>query len=122
MAYGEIFLGDVMICAGEGEICGRFIFQKQIIYWKSISLFFTVGKGFCTGDTGGPITYLGTHVGIVSFGIGCGRPYFPGIYLFYIFCSDKLLQTLLFIWFFSFFLGIYAQTDAFLDFIFSNTH
>ena len=34
MAYGEIFSGDVMICAGEGEICGRFIFQKQIVYWN----------------------------------------------------------------------------------------
>merc|ERR1740129_530452 len=71
MAYGQIFFGDVMICAGE------------------------VGGAFCTGDSGGPITYQGTHVGIVSWGYGCARPYFP---------------------------GVFAQTDAFLDFISSNTH
>ena len=54
-------------------------FSKTNCILKFFLLFSTVGKGFCTGDTGGPITYLGTHVGIVSFGIGCGRPYFPGI-------------------------------------------
>merc|ERR1712168_417603 len=71
-AYGSgNIVGDVMICAGEG------------------------GKDSCQGDSGGPMTYDGTHIGIVSWGYGCARPAYP---------------------------GVYAQTDAFLDFISSNTH
>merc|ERR1711910_56391 len=71
-AYGAgNIVGDVMICAGEG------------------------GKDSCQGDSGGPMTYDGTHIGIVSWGYGCARPSYP---------------------------GVYAQTDAFLDFISSNTH
>lgn len=71
-AYGSgNIVGDVMICAGEG------------------------GKDSCQGDSGGPMTYMGTHVGIVSWGYGCARPAYP---------------------------GVYAQTDAFLDFIASNSH
>jgi len=69
-AYGSgNIIGDVMICAGEA------------------------GKDSCQGDSGGPLTYLGIHVGIVSWGYGCARPEYP---------------------------GVYAQTDAFLDFINSN--
>ena len=76
MAFGQIFFGDVMICAGDGKIFG--IFSKIIVYWRQNFTFSTVGGAFCTGDTGGPLTYQGTHVGIVSWGYGCARPYFPG--------------------------------------------
>ena len=62
---GSIF-GDVMICAGEA------------------------GRDSCQGDSGGPMTANGFHVGIVSWGYGCARAGYP---------------------------GVYSQTDAFLDFI-----
>ena len=62
---GTIF-GDVMICAGEA------------------------GRDSCQGDSGGPMTANGFHVGIVSWGYGCARAGYP---------------------------GVYSQTDAFLDFI-----
>ena len=116
MAYGQIFFGDVMICAGEGTMFGRFIYQTNFVHWKSNFSFSTVGKAFCTGDTGGPITYQGTHVGIVSWGYGCARPYFPGKNISLILLKNCYLFD------FSSFIGVFAQTDAFLDFISSNTH
>jgi trypsin len=39
------------------------------------------GKDSCQGDSGGPIfDQEGTQVGVVSWGIGCGWSYFPGVY------------------------------------------
>jgi secreted trypsin-like serine protease len=41
----------------------------------------TPGKDSCNGDSGGPILNAnGTIVGIVSLGIGCALPQFPGVY------------------------------------------
>ena len=54
-SYGHRII-DSMICAGEG------------------------GKDSCQGDSGGPM-YCGNYLGgIVSWGAGCARPGFPGVY------------------------------------------
>lgn len=34
----------------------------------------------CSGDSGGPVVYNGQVCGIVSWGFGCGRQEFPGVY------------------------------------------
>ncbi|KAL3481549.1 trypsin-like serine protease [Aspergillus californicus] len=66
--YGDIT--DSMFCAGVPE----------------------GGKDACGGDSGGPVVADGVLIGVVSWGHGCARKGFPGVYSSTAFLRDFIAQ------------------------------
>jgi secreted trypsin-like serine protease len=71
-SYGDAFAPEVMACAG--HLHG--------------------GPDSCDHDSGGPLVVAGRLAGIVSWGKGCGRPGFPGVYTRVSGFSDLLQEQL----------------------------
>ncbi|XP_064538008.1 trypsin alpha-like [Drosophila montana] len=52
------------------------------------------GKDACQGDSGGPLVASGKLVGIVSWGLGCAKYGYPGVYTDVAYYRDWVLQNM----------------------------
>ncbi|KAL2078506.1 hypothetical protein ACEWY4_026191 [Coilia grayii] len=77
-------LQEVEVPVVESKVCDDLLALQRITENMICAGFLHGGKDSCQGDSGGPMVYKQNAVwvqsGVVSFGYGCARPNFPGVY------------------------------------------
>lgn len=73
--YTTVPIVDNRVCAN------AFARQTQITSSMICAGYYKIGgRDACQGDSGGPLVANNKLYGIVSFGVGCARPSYPGVY------------------------------------------
>jgi len=71
--------------------------SNSYAYWEKVKSGMicaaATGKDACQGDSGGPLVSGGVLVGVVSFGYGCARPVFPGVYADVAYLRNWIIDT-----------------------------
>jgi trypsin len=63
------------------ETCARLNEEHNTVTDRMICAgYLAGGRDSCQGDSGGPLAVDGRLVGIVSWGVGCAQPNYPGVY------------------------------------------
>lgn len=74
------YLQVVSVPVVDQELCNKLLFGMITDDMICAGVVETGGKDACQGDSGGPMVVDKQLVGVVSFGNGCARPGFPGVY------------------------------------------
>ncbi|KAG5885763.1 hypothetical protein JTB14_031200 [Gonioctena quinquepunctata] len=78
---GPLILQEVVVPALNRDDCRRLYSVGQITNEMFCAGVVGIGgKDACQGDSGGPAVVDGVVVGVVSWGRGCARPQWPGVY------------------------------------------
>jgi len=77
-------LQEVVVPLVDDVTCRR-DYTLVVYIWASMICAGESGKDSCQGDSGGPLVSVDdngveTLVGVTSFGVGCARPRYPGVY------------------------------------------
>ncbi|GJQ74528.1 hypothetical protein Trydic_g21393 [Trypoxylus dichotomus] len=73
-------LRQVYVPLMSDEDCRKFYGKNKITDRMLCAGYVEGGHDSCQGDSGGPLVYNNTLIGVVSWGIGCARPSYPGVY------------------------------------------
>merc|ERR1712212_1177851 len=75
-------LRQVDVPVVSNDDCDQYIYYRGRIYPGMICMGYPAdgGKDSCQGDSGGPAMCEGKLHGVVSWGIGCAEPKYPGVY------------------------------------------
>ncbi|KAF5284914.1 hypothetical protein FQA39_LY16869 [Lamprigera yunnana] len=76
----SLMLQEVTVPRISDRICKQKYDATKITSRMMCFGYSTGGQDACQGDSGGPLVYGRKQAGIVSWGYGCARPEFPGVY------------------------------------------
>ncbi|XP_017027010.1 mite allergen Der p 3-like [Drosophila kikkawai] len=74
------YLRGVIVCKVRRRRCVRSYRKAGIKITKHMICYARKNRDTCSGDSGGPLVHKNILIGITSFGIGCARKRYSGVY------------------------------------------